>query len=103
MGLALVHFQKYCLLSARPWAAAGNGTATGRGVARGRGRGSKHGALQPWAVAGVAGVAALSAVAGRGRWWRAAADKSAGLIARGTAFMDSHDSRRFCLASLLSL
>ena len=37
------------------------------------------------------------------RWWRAAVGKSAGLTARGTAFMDSHDSRRSCLASLLSL
>lgn len=37
------------------------------------------------------------------RWWRAAVGKSVGLTARGTAFMDSHDSRRSCLASLLSL
>lgn len=68
------------------------------------------------------GAAALSAAMGGGRsgslkcggrqrqavqcgcrWWRAVVGKSAGFTARGTAFMDSHDSRRSCLASLLSL
>ena len=55
-------------------------------------------------------MAVLSAVAGRGRPYSAAVGggvaavgKGAGLTTRGIAFMDSHDSRRSCLASLLSL
>ena len=101
-------------MRARPWAAAGSGTATGSGVARREAVSMAH-----------CGAAALSAAMGGGRsgrsgslkcggrqrqavqrgcrWWRAAVGKGAGLTARGTAFMDSHDSRRSCLASLLSL